>query len=645
VDLLDVMRVELRAIRLLQSVSSAESLARDLGAVLKDMPTVDAGGIYLLDGEGGALQLMTHWGLTPEFIRATSRVTLDSHRGRIVRAGVPVRTGPGTGVLDADAEACSVQEGLRTIMVFPIVHEGGALGAINLASRRLDQFPREVGESFASISSQVACAFGRFRLEEKLRQSEDRYRRLFEAGRDAVFVLDSSYRIVMVNHVVEQIAEVSRDRLLGVSLFALFQGFKQTPFFRVYRDVMKSRVPATVSGVFAWPDQSSRWYEDDVYPFGDGLLCVSRDVTERIRMEQLAKESEENFRMMAECTRDGVVVLSAAGVPLYANERAGVLLGCSKDEVLGMPVDRWLHARQRGEIAAQIAKMELRAPFTYHHEAMLHPRSGDSFPVEIVMSRTHWGHAAALLIQIRDISWRKRLQAQVLNAVTWEKQNLARALHDGVAQQIAATAFLCKTVETSLSAQGGREAGMVVKMEALLQESKDQLRNLARVLLPNLTVLNLEESLGRLVENTETLFGVSCVLIRKTGLNGATGPQTEQIYYIAQEAIMNAIRHGCPRHITVSVMVNGNGGMRMEIADDGCGFSSEVVRPDAFGLHIMQYRAESLGGWLTIDSKKGAGTMVVCEVPFCVDESHTKQARVGAHAPGRKKHVGTTIVG
>lgn len=635
-EILDVMRVELRAIRLLQSVSSAESLARDLGAVLRDMPTVDAGGIYLLDGEDWSLQLMMHWGLSSEFLRTASHVTLDSHRGRIVCAGAPVNAGPGTGVLAAEAEELSIREGLRALMVFPIVHEGRAMGSINLASRHLERFPREVEEAFTSISSQVAGAFGRFRLEENLRHSEERYRRLFEAGRDAVFVLDSSYRLVTVNHVVEHIAKVSRDRLLGVSIFALFPGFKQSPFFRVYRDVMKSRVPATASGVFAWPDHSSRWYEDDVYPFGDGILCVSRDITERMRMEKLAKESEENFRMMAESSRDGVVVLSVEGRPLYANERTGVLTGCSKDEVLGMPVDRWLYARQRGEIAAQIAKLELNAPFTYHHEAMLHPRAGAPFPVEVVMSRTHWGHAAALLIEIRDISWRKRLQTQVLNAVTWEKQNLARALHDGVAQQIAAAAFLCKTVETSLSAQGGQEAGLVLKMEALLQESKDQLRSLARVMLPNLTILNLEESLGRLVENTETLFGISCVLIRKSGLHGATGTQAEQIYYIAQEAIMNAIRHGCPRHITVSVMVNGDGGLRMEIADDGCGFSSAAVRPDAFGLHIMQYRAESLGGRVILDSEKGAGTMVVCEVPFYADESHAEAGTGGGAGPGEE---------
>ena len=87
-----------------------------------------------------------------------------------------------------------------------------------------------------------------------------------------------------------------------------------------------------------------------------------------------------------------------------------------------------------------------------------------------------------------------------------------------------------------------------------------------------------------------------------------------QLFRIAQEAVTNAIRHGRPTRIDLSVSYDERQ-VALTIADDGCGFDphtqTTATRDDEhFGLVTMRERAEHVGGGLRIDSVPGTGTTV-----------------------------------
>ena len=89
-----------------------------------------------------------------------------------------------------------------------------------------------------------------------------------------------------------------------------------------------------------------------------------------------------------------------------------------------------------------------------------------------------------------------------------------------------------------------------------------------------------------------------------------------EVLRIAQEALQNALRHADATHVDVRLdAIDGH--LRVAVADDGVGFDPDEpgLRSRRLGLTSMEERARALGGTLSIESRPGAGTTVVLEVP------------------------------
>ena len=89
----------------------------------------------------------------------------------------------------------------------------------------------------------------------------------------------------------------------------------------------------------------------------------------------------------------------------------------------------------------------------------------------------------------------------------------------------------------------------------------------------------------------------------------------EALYYIAQEALNNALKHAGASSVVVRISA-GEERLTLEVADDGCGFAPAAPGDQGgMGLETMRQRAERLGSHLSIESAPGAGTSVRVEVP------------------------------
>ena len=106
-----------------------------------------------------------------------------------------------------------------------------------------------------------------------------------------------------------------------------------------------------------------------------------------------------------------------------------------------------------------------------------------------------------------------------------------------------------------------------------------------------------------------------------------------QLYRIAREAVINANKHAQAREIVVR-LERSLGGMVLRVTDDGVGLSNGAEPRRGLGFHIMNYRAQLMGGRLEIDSPKGRGTRVSCHLPNKAVQSRKKEnARPGL--PGK----------
>ncbi len=161
-----------------------EVLDLALSAVL-DAADLDAGAIYLVEEESGDLVLACSRGLSEGFLAEVGRYAESSANYRIVLEGKPVYVEyrdfpvPKTEAKDA--------EGLKSLAVIPLFHEGSLLGCLNAASHREATVPALAREVMEVLASQLARAIVQARTTAALRESEERFRLLAEHASDLVY--------------------------------------------------------------------------------------------------------------------------------------------------------------------------------------------------------------------------------------------------------------------------------------------------------------------------------------------------------------------------------------------------------------------------------------------------------------------------
>ena len=95
------------------------------------------------------------------------------------------------------------------------------------------------------------------------------------------------------------------------------------------------------------------------------------------------------------------------------------------------------------------------------------------------------------------------------------------------------------------------------------------------------------------------------------------------LYRIAQEAISNALRHGKPDHIGMTLN-HSSGQVRLTVADNGKGFRAEKKEKCGLGLISMEERAKAIGATFGVSSKPGRTLVRVC---VAVKENRTPGGR------------------
>lgn len=183
-------------------------------------------------------------------------------------------------------------------------------------------------------------------------------------------------------------------------------------------------------------------------------------------------------------------------------------------------------------------------------------------------------------------------------------RRLARELHDGLAQDLAAAL---------LSLERGPAGSPAALARAGIESALAEVRALARGLaLPDLTPLPLDAVLEHACAECERKTGTR---IRRDIAALPVGGATLKIslYRVLQEALSNAIRHAPGAAVSVRASA-ANGSLVLECADDGPGLPHDGG--EGLGLRSMRERIELLGGRFEATATSGRGTLIRCEIPI-----------------------------
>ncbi len=200
------------------------------------------------------------------------------------------------------------------------------------------------------------------------------------------------------------------------------------------------------------------------------------------------------------------------------------------------------------------------------------------------------------------------------------RMKLARDLHDGPIQKVAAASMNTEFVKKLIERDPEKAATELDEMRRLLDATVKEMRDLLFTLRPlTLETEGLSTALRQLVDRLNKSEGINLELkVDKFGPElGETLSGT--VFSIIEEAINNARKHAPGARIAVSVNEQDSA-LVAQVHDDGPGFDLDTVTSNyhtrgSLGLLNMQERAEIIEGHLTIDSAPGSGTTVRLVVP------------------------------
>ncbi|MCX5975405.1 MAG: PAS domain S-box protein [Coprothermobacterota bacterium] len=279
----------------------------------------------------------------------------------------------------------------------------------------------------------------RKQVEVVLRESEERYRQLFESASDALFLIAADTGLIVeANAVASELYGYYRDELLTKKSTDLSAEPEETE-----RRIHEAQT--TADQVIRIPLRLHRKKDGTVFPVEitarsltvkgrRRLLIAVRDITTRKRAEEALRESEERYRTIMDQAADAVFLHDESGRIVDVNRKACQSLGYSREELLFksiVDIDPKAIALEKGKLWGNILAGEQVTLESCHIR-----KDGSVIPVEVTLSSVRIPLGPAIINISRDITERKQLEERIrqvrsdlLFAVSHDLKSPLQALH------------------------------------------------------------------------------------------------------------------------------------------------------------------------------------------------------------------------
>jgi signal transduction histidine kinase len=224
-----------------------------------------------------------------------------------------------------------------------------------------------------------------------------------------------------------------------------------------------------------------------------------------------------------------------------------------------------------------------------------------------------WLVAVSGIIIIRGVARRKELEREVLDATSHEQQRIGQELHDNVGQELTALGLMANALAERIE-HGSDGSKIISRLCDGLVGVQQHIRTLSHGLVPvPVEAKGLKAALEDLANDTTERTGITVVFSPCEPLEIPDHAVATHLYRIAQEAVANALRHAVPQAIRVSLS-HDRENLILTVEDDGTGIQFPLSNQCGVGLRIMQYRAEQIGGMLSLRRRETGGTLVICSL-------------------------------
>ncbi len=206
------------------------------------------------------------------------------------------------------------------------------------------------------------------------------------------------------------------------------------------------------------------------------------------------------------------------------------------------------------------------------------------------------------------------------------RKKLARDLHDGPTQTIAAITMRINFAQRLIDRDPASATEELIKLEDMARQTTKEIRHMLFTLRP--LILETRGLIAGLYQLADKMGDIhhQDVIVDADPMDAEDLDKVTQsvVFYIAEEAVNNARKHAEAEHTWIRLK-RTNGRFLLVVEDDGVGFNVGAVDVDyaqrgSLGIVTMRERSDLVNGYLHIESAEGEGTRVILEVPFSKNE-------------------------
>jgi two-component system sensor histidine kinase UhpB len=481
-----------------------------------------------------------------------------------------------------------------------------------------DAQPESAGEggmvgTFTNISERV-------QTETRLRTTEERFRVFMGNNPAACWIVDEHGRYVYLNKALAEMLDGSEAALTGQSIFDLYPPDLARHYDEANRQVLRDgRILETVERA---PRRDGSMGDFATFRYAlrdsDGRDVVggmSIDVTERSRMAQALKSSEERFREFMDNNPALCWISDESGRITYVNQTFDQVLQLSLDPVGRHPIELFptTVARQH-QYGVRVALDKLKSVETQERFLRRDGSEGDftvfRFPLAGADGRRSVGGVAI------DVTERRRA---------------ADELRDANVRLQALSNRIIEVQETER--RTAKEPAVVNRIQSSVELSAHtlaQVRRLSVDLRPSqLDDLGLEPAVRSILDRQAATGEFTPHFDAAFDGDALTDQVETACFRVCQEALTNIIKHAGAQNVWIRIEQRA-GRLHLRVRDDGKGFDPEQGRAratagESFGLLGMQERAMLAGGQLEIRSTPGQGTEVQAWFPITDNSTDGRQ--------------------
>jgi PAS domain S-box-containing protein len=484
-------------------------------------------------------------------------------------------------------------------------------------------------------------------LIKELKESENKYRTLFEQSADAILIIEGDKFVDCNTATVKMLGYKSKKELLETHPSEL------SP--EIQPDGSNSREKA--NEIMSTFDQGSFRFEWDhkrqngevfpvevvmtAVPIGERKFfhIVWRDITERKRAEATLRESNERFTAAFADAAIGMVLASLDHRIMEANQAFCNMLGYSKEELVGVLINDITHPD------------DVDTSLDYYHKLITSESDKYHFEKRYLHKQGHevWGLLSASLVrdknanplyavaQIQNITERKQaedelqqyqmqlrsLASEITIAEEQERRRIAVELHDHIIQDLGLSKIKLGELIQRLSADDCLPLAEETRelIERIIKESRSLVFDLS---LPILYELGFEAAIRWLAEQTAEKLNIPFEVQEDDQPKPMNKEMQVLLFKAVRELMINISKHAHANE--VSIFINRvNGQIDISVQDDGVGFdpdhialySGEALK---FGLFGIKERLNLLNGLVKISSSPGSGTNITLTAPLEIND-------------------------